>query len=41
MWFSILTHPGTVIRLLTPTQDLVFVEQSDEGHAVGGRIQGS
>jgi hypothetical protein len=30
-----LTHPGTVIRLLTPTQDLVFA-RGDHGHAFGG-----
>ena len=33
--YGALTHPGTVISLLTPTQDLVFA-QGDQGHAVGG-----
>ena len=35
MRFQTLTHPRVVISLLTPTQDLVFV-QSEHGHAVGG-----
>jgi hypothetical protein len=37
---KILTHRDVVIRLLTPTQDLVFA-RAIKGHAVGGRFQGT
>ena len=31
-----LTDPKVLIRLLTPTQDLVFAPSAIRGHAVGG-----